>query len=175
METNNSHSTELMAVEMLDAPRPVAKADRIQTIDLVRGFALLGILMMNIPGFGYLNSSILEMVKHPQSADFYTFAVVETAFSGTMRALFSMLFGAGMVLFMTNKKAAENGVPVAEYYYRRLIWLVLFGIFNAYVLLWPGDILFSIWLMRYVVISLSQTKTWVADCTGFGVHVYQYF
>jgi uncharacterized protein len=59
-----------------------------------------------------------------------------------MRGLFSMLFGAGMVLFTINKTEKPGGVTVAEYYYRRLLWLVLFGIFNAFVLLWEGDILF---------------------------------
>lgn len=160
METNPNEyinpASNLTAI--LDTPRPVAKADRIQTIDLVRGLALLGILMMNIPGFGYLNSSIFELVKHPQSADFYTFAVVETAFSGTMRALFSMLFGAGMVLFMTNKKEMGDGPAVAEFYYRRLIWLVLFGVFNAYVLLWPGDILFFYGLCGMLLFPFRKLK-----------------
>jgi uncharacterized protein len=126
----------------IETPSPVAKSDRIQTIDLVRGLALLGILMMNIPGFALLNSTYMSISKNQESLDFYTFAVIGTAFEGTMRALFSMLFGAGMVLFMFNKKESENGPTVAEYYYRRLLWLTLFGVFNAYILLWRGDILF---------------------------------
>lgn len=141
-----------------DAPRPVAKADRIQTIDLIRGFALLGILMMNIPGFGYLRSGVLSIVKNTNSADFYTFAVVETAFSGTMRALFSMLFGAGMVLFLTNKKETETGPSVIEFYYRRLLWLVFFGVFNAYILLWQGDILYFYGLCGMLLLPFHKLK-----------------
>jgi uncharacterized protein len=53
-----------------------------------------------------------------------------------------MLFGAGMVLFTMNKKETPGGITVAEYYYRRLLWLVFFGLVNAYILLWPGDILY---------------------------------
>ncbi|TDH20680.1 DUF418 domain-containing protein [Segetibacter sp. 3557_3] len=123
--------------------KPVDSADRLQTVDMIRGVALLGILMMNIPGFGIHWSVYDPILKgSPRNADYITLEVVETFFSGTMRGLFSMLFGAGMILFTLNKKEAPGGVTVAEYYYRRLLWLVLFGVFNAYVLLWIGDILF---------------------------------
>ncbi len=165
------------------APQPVAKADRIQTIDLIRGLALLGILMMNIPGFGFLGSAFRSVVSKPGTADYYAFTIVGTAFEGTMRALFSMLFGAGMVLFTMNKKEQEHGPTVAEYYYRRLLWLVLFGVINAYVLLWFGDILFyyglcgmllypfrrakSVWLIVLAVvcmgISIFRTELWYSE------------
>ena len=141
-----------------DSPRPVAKAERIQTIDLVRGLALLGILMMNIPGFGFLHSSDYTLMKNPHGVDFYTWEVVSVAFEGTMRALFSMLFGAGMVLFMTNKPETGDGPSVAEYYYRRLIWLVLFGVFNAYVLLWFGDILYYYGLCGMLLFPFRKLK-----------------
>lgn len=139
-------------------PQPVAKADRIQTIDMIRGVALLGILMMNIPGFGFLGSGFRTLMNNPQGIDFYTFAVVGTAFEGTMRGLFSMLFGAGMVLFTRNKHELADGPTVAEYYYRRLLWLVLFGVFNAYVLLWFGDILFFYGLIGMVLYPFRKTK-----------------
>lgn len=125
------------------APRPVDTADRLQTIDMIRGVALLGILMMNIPGFGIHWSVYPQILKGARNnADFITLEVVDVFFSGTMRGLFSMLFGAGMLLFTMNKKETPGGITVTEYYYRRLLWLVLFGVFNAYVLLWTGDILF---------------------------------
>ncbi|GAB3925356.1 DUF418 domain-containing protein [Larkinella terrae] len=124
--------------------RPVAKADRIQTIDIVRGFALLGILMMNIPYFGLSYTAIPRFFTAPaNSPDFRTLAVVSVVFEGTMRALFSMLFGAGMLLFMAKKDNLADGYGMPDYYYRRLFWLILFGVFNAYILLWPGDILYT--------------------------------
>ena len=79
---------------------------------------------------------------------------MESFFSGTMRGLFSMLFGAGMILFTQNKKETPGGITVAEYYYRRLLWLVFFGLLNAYVLLWPGDILYFYGLCGMIIISL---------------------
>jgi uncharacterized protein len=124
-------------------PKPVTTTQRIKTVDLIRGFALLGILLMNIPGFGIDNSVFPAIFKGPHNTtDYLTVAVIFIFFDGTMRGLFSMLFGAGMILFTLNKKEQPGGVPVAEYYYRRLLWLVFFGVVNAYVFLWWGDILF---------------------------------
>ena len=126
------------------AVQPVAKADRIQTIDVIRGFALLGILMMNIPYFGLSYTATPRFFTAPvDSPDFQTFLTVSVVFEGTMRALFSMLFGAGMLLFMAKKDTLTDGYGMPDYYYRRLFWLILFGIFNAFVLLWPGDILYT--------------------------------
>ncbi|MVM40537.1 DUF418 domain-containing protein [Spirosoma sp. HMF3257] len=164
METNSIDTLpadDSHAVNIL-TPQPVDKADRIQTIDLIRGLALLGILMMNIPGFGFLGSGFIALLSKPEGPDFYAFAIVGTAFEGTMRGLFSMLFGAGMVLFTMNKQEQENGPTVAEYYYRRLLWLVLFGMFNAYVLLWFGDILFFYGLCGMLLYPFRKTKaTWL--------------
>ncbi|WP_245826251.1 DUF418 domain-containing protein [Spirosoma rigui] len=159
-------------VQLPATPQPVAKAARIQTIDLIRGLALLGILMMNIPGFGYLGSGYNRLLNNPTGPDFYTFAVVGVAFEGTMRGLFSMLFGAGMVLFTQNKREQPDGPTVAEYYYRRLLWLVLFGVINAYVFLWRGDILFFYGLCGMILYPFRRTKAgWLIAlavlCMGF--------
>lgn len=140
-------------------PRPVSAAERIQTVDIVRGVALLGILLMNIPGFG-IDWRIFNTIisgSH-NTTDYKTLAVIETFFSGTMRGLFSMLFGAGMILFTLNKKETPGGTTVAEYYYRRLLWLVLFGVINAYVLLWTGDILFFYGLCGMLLYPFRKTK-----------------
>ena len=158
-----------------DMPRPVDTADRIQTVDIIRGVALLGILMMNIPGFGIDNSVFHDVMKGSRNtADFRTMAVIETLFSGTMRGLFSMLFGAGMILFTMNKKEIPGGITVAEYYYRRLLWLVLFGVFNAYVLLWWGDILFYYGLCGMLLYPFRKTPAkWLLllgfVCVGIGI------
>ena len=159
-----------------ELPHPVDAADRIQTVDIIRGVALLGILMMNIPIFGIDFSSFSTIINGShQTADYRTMAVIETFFSGTMRGLFSMLFGAGMILFTMNKKEVPGGITVAEYYYRRLLWLVLFGVFNAYVLLWPGDILFYYGLCGMLLYPFRNAKPkWLLVvgflCIGIGIY-----
>jgi len=150
-------SISIGATEKTITVKPVSGADRIKSIDAIRGFALLGILMMNIPGFG-INWDFWYQVLHaPRTGkDYYTFATVFVVFEGTMRGLFSMLFGAGMVLFMMNKKEIPGKPPVAEYYYRRLLWLVFFGLINGFVILWMGDILFYYGLCGMVLFAFRK-------------------
>ncbi len=154
---------------------PVAAAERIKTIDIVRGVALLGILLMNIPGFGIDWGSMYPVRRGlHDTADFRTLQVISVFFEGTMRGLFSMLFGAGVILFTMNKKEISGGVTVAELYYRRLLLLVLFGVINAYVLLWPGDILFFYGLAGMVLYPFRKTAVkWLIllsiVCIGIGL------
>ncbi|MEP7110526.1 MAG: DUF418 domain-containing protein [Ferruginibacter sp.] len=151
------------------APHPVDKADRILTVDMVRGFAVLGILLMNIPFFG-IDGSVIDTVirgSH-KTADFRTMAAIFTFFDGTMRGLFSMLFGAGMILFMLNKVETPGGVTVVEYYYRRLLWLVFFGLINAFIFLWPGDILFYYGLCGMLLYPFRKTRAKWLIVIGIG-------
>ena len=156
--------------------KPVDAADRIRTIDMIRGFALLGILMMNIPGFGISDAAYQQILGGPHTTvDYWTMATVSTLFEGTMRGLFSMLFGAGMILFTMNKKETPGGPAVAEYYYRRLGWLVVFGLFNAYILLWQGDILFYYGLAGMLLYPFRKTSAkWLLIlgfvCIGIGMY-----
>ncbi len=133
---------------------------RIQTVDIVRGFALLGILLINIVGFGLPVLTYLPRLfaLPPDSLDFKTFATVSIVFEGTMRGLFSMLFGAGIILFTAKKDTIADGYTVADYYYRRLLWLVVFGLINAYVLLWPGDILYAYGLVGLLLFPFRKLK-----------------
>ena len=141
-----------------ETARPVAISERIKTIDVVRGVALLGILLMNIEDFGIDGSIFYTTRVGPQNtADFRTMQVINVFFSGTMRGLFSMLFGAGMILFTMNKKDTLGGVTVAELYYRRLLLLVMFGVINAYLLLWPGDILYFYGLAGMLLYPFRKT------------------
>ncbi|GAA4396566.1 DUF418 domain-containing protein [Nibrella viscosa] len=140
-------------------PQPVTRTERVQTIDLIRGFALLGILLMNIFFFGlpYMYQATL-LTLPPESTDFRTNMVVSTIFEGTMRALFSMLFGAGVLLFLAKKEVPDSPYTVADFYYRRVLWLVVFGLFNAFILLWPGDILYAYGLCGLFLFPFRQLR-----------------
>lgn len=123
---------------------PVRQKDRIQIIDSVRGIALLGILLMNIPFFAnpdsYYNN--LNVQNEYQGVNYIVWWIVVGFFGGTMRALFSMLFGAGAILLLGRLEKRKMEVTPADIYYRRLIVLFLFGLVNAFVFLWSGDILY---------------------------------
>lgn len=146
------------------SPKPVDKAERIASVDVIRGVAILGILLMNIPGFSGEFAMIYEAFTSPKnSADYLTLATIFSFFEGTMRGLFSMLFGAGMLLFILNKKDKPSRTSVTEYYFRRLVWLVGFGLLHAYVFQWTGEILFFYGLMGMILFpfrNLSAKWLW---------------
>ena len=128
---------------MTDSSAPVSGKARIQAIDTLRGVALLGILLMNIIAFAnpfaaYLNPATDNADSGVNLAIFMT---MDIFVEGSMRAIFSMLFGAGMLIFLNKPQADPDVVRIL--FYRRTLLLVGFGLFNAYVLLWLGDILYA--------------------------------
>ncbi len=127
-----------------DAPiavaAPVAETSRLKLIDALRGVALLGILLMNIPGFSMAQYSFEAFKNDPSSLNFWVMQVISVVFEGKMRAMFGMIFGAGILLFISKKE--QNGQPVHALFYRRMFWLVLFGLIHAHLVLWIGDILY---------------------------------
>jgi uncharacterized protein len=125
------------------APRaaaPVSDRERLKLIDALRGVALLGILLMNIPGFSMPEYSSESYRSDPKSLNFWVSAVISVVFEGKMRALFGMIFGAGVLLFVSKKEQA--GKSVTGLFYRRMFWLILFGLIHAHLILWIGDILY---------------------------------
>lgn len=72
-------------------------------------------------------------------------------FEGTMRGLFSVLFGAGSYLLIKRLEKQYAGLEAADIYCRRLLWLLSFGLINAFLFLWPGDILYPYALLGLVL------------------------
>jgi uncharacterized protein len=100
----------------------------------------LGILLMNIPGFAMPNYFSESFRSDPTNVNFWVAAVISVVFEGKMRALFGMVFGAGVLLFVMKKE--QTGRSVTGLFYRRMFWLVLFGLIHAHLILWFGDILY---------------------------------
>ena len=115
---------------------------RLESLDFVRGMALFGILIMNIVGMGlgpaYDNPTI---AGGDTGINLTTWFVVNVGFEGTQRALFSMLFGAGVIL-LTTRMEASGKADSTDIFFRRNLLLIAFGLINAWVLLWVGDILY---------------------------------
>ncbi|MGI8601129.1 MAG: DUF418 domain-containing protein [Chitinophagaceae bacterium] len=124
---------------------PVSPHERIDILDSLRGIAVLGILLMNIPFFALPSPAQfwdLVVLNEMGTINEKAWLVVTGVFNGTMRALFCVMFGAGIIMFTERKEKKTPGVVSADYYHRRHLWLMLIGLIHLYVLLWPGDYLF---------------------------------
>ena len=140
--------------------QPVASNERIGALDFIRGIAVLAIIFPNVVAFGYP----LLAYYWPEALDggstaadrgFWLFQYV--LIDGKFRGLFTLLFGAGMMLFM-ERVWARGGTRWVQA--RRLGWLGLFGLAH-YFLLWTGDILFLYALAGLVALPMLtwQAKT----------------
>ncbi len=127
---------------------PVIGGDRIASLDVLRGVAVLGILVMNIyafamPFIAYANPLVMGGTEpHNLGTWFFTHILFDQKFL----SIFAMLFGAGIV-FMTGR-AEARGARSGRIYYRRQFWLLVLGAIHGY-LIWMGDILFM-----YAVIGM---------------------
>ena len=124
-----------------------SNSSRIFSLDVLRGIALLGILLVSIWEFGGFSTNQQAGLHLAEKGKAYQlFAGISVLFEGKMRALFSLVFGAGMMIYLS--KPNPLTLPgTQELYIRRQMWLMAFGLVNAFVLLWPGDILFHYGVM----------------------------
>lgn len=122
------------------------------SIDAVRGFAVLGILLMNIvgmglPAFAYIDPTYYGF-EPSKTANLWTWAINYVVADGKMRGLFTMLFGASLVLIAERADGQRPGPPAIHY--RRVAWLFVFGMLHAYLLFF-GDILVTYALAGAIV------------------------
>lgn len=120
---------------------PTVGAERIVALDVLRGFALMGILVMNIQAFAMPSAAYTNPAAYGDltGINAAVWAFGEVLFNLKFMAIFSMLFGAGVCLF-SDRAMAKTGRST-RLYYRRTGWLLLFGLLHGY-LLFSGDILF---------------------------------
>jgi uncharacterized protein len=138
---------------------PVSSVERLRTLDVLRGGALLGIALMNIvftglPFAAYANPPLWGG-SDPLNVG--VFAVQWVLFDGKMRALFSIMFGAGIVLFMERALARDNTVRAADLLTRRMLWLILFGALHGW-LIWAGDILYAYGLFGLLIVPMRNVS-----------------
>ncbi len=122
---------------------PVRGRDRIAVLDILRGFAILGIFYMNIPFMSGPVSALLGNIRAMgwTVADRTAWAVTTIGFEGTQRGMLEFLFGAGLMVTAAKAMEGDGPVAVADLYIRRNLWLLAFGLIDIFLLLWPGDIL----------------------------------
>jgi uncharacterized protein len=115
--------------------------ERHDTLDAVRGFAVMGILLMNIVSMGMPTYAYIDPLIYGNEgpADLTVWFANYVLADGKMRALFTMLFGASIVLIAERASAGHGRTPLATHY-GRMFWLFIFGMLHAW-LVWHGDIL----------------------------------
>lgn len=116
-------------------------AQRHITMDALRGFAVMGILLINIMPFGMPDLAFISPAIYGDmdAANIGTWVTTFVLVDGKMRGLFTLLFGASMMLVL--ERAEANGQSPAGVHYSRLFWLALFGLAHFFFIWW-GDILF---------------------------------
>jgi uncharacterized protein len=121
---------------------PVIAAERIVALDVLRGFALLGILVMNIQTFAMIEAAYMNPTAFGDLSGLngWVWKLSHLLADQKFMTIFSLLFGAGIVLMSERAEAATG--RSAGLHYRRCFWLIVIGLLHAH-LLWYGDILFT--------------------------------
>lgn len=140
---------------MSNAISPVSLNERIEILDVLRGFAICGILIGNMQWFSGYGMMPPALAEQSATADQITRFLVHFFVEGKFYSIFSFLFGFGFALQIA--RAEEKGDLKASIFKRRLFWLLIIGLLHAY-LLWAGDIL-SVYAVTGFALFLFRKKT----------------
>ncbi len=143
---------------------PVGESGRITSLDLIRGVAVLGILLMNAVAFkfdwpGYLN---LSAAGSESALDWAVGIVGEIFVDQKFMGLFSLLFGAGMILFVD--RATSRGRRALDLYLWRNALLLAIGLLHF--ALWEGDILMVYAVCSVFLIVARKLRNWILVAAG---------
>ena len=134
-----------------DATAPITSSERIGELDVLRGFALLGVFVVHFVSSLYFLYPVDEATTAAWSENGFQYALVflcDLLFLDKAITLFSVLFGIGFWIQM--QRFAEKGAGAEKLYLRRLTILLLFGVINKF-LLFPGDILLDYALFGFAL------------------------
>ncbi|SEA49705.1 DUF418 domain-containing protein [Alkalimonas amylolytica] len=155
----------IMTTTTTTLPSPVAPAERMLILDVIRGFALFGILMMNIEYFQRPLQALMLGFNSEQSGLDYAVAWLSFTFvQGKFYTLFSLLFGLGFIVFID--RARQKGAAAPSLFRRRLWVLLAIGVVHL-LLIWGGDILHfyavvGFLLLFFVNASVKRLCIWAA-------------
>ncbi len=140
---------------MTTSATPVATGERIYTLDVIRGFALLGIFIMNMPWFNtsfYIDFTGSD--PYPENYNVWATNLRDVLFSGKFNSMFSMLFAIGFTIQLGRLEARDPEHAMSTYL-RRIFWLFVFGAIHA-CLFWTGDVLHIYAVLGLVLIALRR-------------------
>ena len=147
--------------------QPTLQSERIVSLDVLRGFAILGILLMNIQHFSMITAAYMNPLAYGDITGANKWVYMLSHVLGDMKfwTLFSIMFGAGIILFTDRLK--EKGIKSLGLHYRRSLWLLVIGLAHAY-LLWYGDILVAYAVSAFWVVLLRKNKPTSLALIGLG-------
>jgi uncharacterized protein len=148
---------------------PVAPGERIDTLDFIRGLAVMGILAANIVAFGQPFEAYMypaAFIGDPGDPGGWLWIAQFVLIDGKMRGLFTLLFGAGMYLFMERAWASGATLRLQAW---RLVLLMLFGMAHFFFI-WAGDILFYYGLFGLIALACIKwpvKRQFAVGMTGY--------
>ncbi len=136
---------------------PLLAQDRIESIDVLRGFALLGILLINIQSFAMVEAAFFDPSKYGglTGVNWWVWAISHALADMKFMAIFSMLFGAGVIIATQSRDA--KGQPSIGYHFRRNLLLLGFGMIHAYFI-WYGDILVTYAVAGFLIYWVRKLR-----------------
>lgn len=136
---------------------PDGGADRIDSLDVLRGLAVMGIVLANLPAFGLPEAAYFVPLRGtPGTADIVAWFATYVLVEGKMRGLFSLLFGASALLVI--ERAEASGHNAAAVHYRRMAVLFGIGCIHLYGIWW-GDILAHYALCGALLYPFARLRT----------------
>lgn len=128
---------------------------RLIVLDVLRGIAIFGILLMNIQSFGLISSEYInpKAVADPATLDWIVWLFNHLVADEKFITILTMLFGAGVLLMASNSR--DDGPAFERRFRQRMGWLLVFGLLHA-VLLWPGDILAAYAICGVIVVRFRN-------------------
>ncbi|MHA6719757.1 DUF418 domain-containing protein [Sphingomonas sp. RS6] len=133
-------------------------SQRLLSLDIVRGTAVLGILLLNIVGFAMPEPAYFNPRAFGgwHGADLAVYLVNFILFDGRMRGLFSFLFGASLLIVCDSAEANDQSAP--QVHFMRMAWLLAFGLAHLW-LVWDGDILAHYALVGMIAFAFRRLRT----------------
>lgn len=136
---------------------PTTEAERILSLDVLRGFAVLGILVMNIQSFSMISAAYMNPAAYGDLTGIHrwVWALSHLLADQKLLSIFSMLFGAGIILLTSRREA--SGRSSTALHYRRSFWLLIFGLAHG-MLLWYGDILVTYAICAFLAFLFRKVR-----------------
>ncbi|CAG9623464.1 DUF418 domain-containing protein [Sutcliffiella rhizosphaerae] len=145
---------------------PIQERERIVALDIVRGFAILGIFLVNMPSFFAPILYINQNSYWTDTKDIFVVNAIDIMAQASFYTLFSFLFGYGFIIF--TKRVAEKNLSVPKYFSKRLIVLLIIGILHAFFI-WHGDILITYAICGFVLLLVRNLSPKVMMWIGLSL------